>query len=67
VFDDGSIARHCNNILEATSSSSSTILPSWIQEGENATLFLNDTMARPSNGKLYQDSDGLWIFCRGTS
>jgi len=43
VFDDGSIARYCNNILEATSPSSpvlpSTILPSWIQGGANAALF----------------------------
>jgi hypothetical protein len=22
-------------------------------------------MTKPSHGKLYQDSDGHWIFCRG--
>jgi hypothetical protein len=44
--------------------SSSSLLPTWIQGGVNATLFLFD-MSKPRHGKLQQDDDGSWIFCPG--
>ena len=43
-----------------------SLLPSWIKEGSNATLFLS-TMSKPHNGKLFSDSHCDWIFCPGNS
>jgi hypothetical protein len=41
-----------------------TTLPEWIKGGCTATLFLNE-MSKPSHGRLYEDSNGDWIFCSG--
>ena len=52
AFSDGSIAEYCdeNDILELAPISqpctSSTLLPSWVQDGANATVFLN-SMLKP--------------------
>ena len=57
-FKDESIAEYAlsENILEAapvlSSSSTVTLLPDWIQDGSNATLFLH-SMTKPRHGKLY--------------
>ncbi len=68
IFSYESLAEYCDNILEAAPSIhslvSNAILPSWIQGGANATLFLND-MAKPHYRKLFQHSDGQWFFCTG--
>jgi len=44
--------------------SSSTLLPSWVQDGANATVFLN-SMLKPRHGKLRLDSTNQWIFTPG--
>jgi len=68
VFNDGSISEYSDTILEATDppslTTSVTTLPSWIQGGANAMLFLSD-MAKPYDGKLYQSSDNQWRLCPG--
>jgi hypothetical protein len=57
VVQDGLISEYSdiNNIVEACPTSSNTspcsILPNWIQDGANATLFLFD-MTKPRHGKL---------------
>jgi hypothetical protein len=72
LFQDGSHAEYSdsNNILEAVSSSAVTtlitLLPSWIQGGANATLFL-ENMSKPRHGKLYVNTDQNWVFCPGNS
>jgi hypothetical protein len=72
LFADGSISEYSDrsNILEASSShdaiKSVSLLPSWIQNGTNATLFLS-TMTKPRHGKLFLDTNNQWIFCPGNS
>ncbi len=72
TFADGSIAEYSDTeeILEAVpdsaSSSSPTLLPYWIQNGCNATLFLS-SMTKPRHGKLRQNDVQEWIFCPGNS
>jgi hypothetical protein len=72
VFQDGSISEYSdtNNILEACPVSSNTspcsILPNWIQDDANATLFLFD-MTKPRHGKLKRDHNNNWIFCPGVN
>jgi len=72
AFADGSIAEYSDTegILEAAPDSvsvdSSSLLPYWIQEGGNATLFLS-FMSKPRHGKLRQNSSQQWVFCPGTS
>jgi len=69
-FADGTIAEYSadSNILELApvqgKSNHPTLLPHWIKGGCTATLFLHD-MSKPSHGRLYEDSDGKWIFCTG--
>jgi hypothetical protein len=41
-----------------------SLLLDWIKGGCTATLFLND-MTKPSHGRLYEGSNGTWIFCSG--
>ena len=70
-FPDGSLAEYTNdmNILEllpdTVAQISDPLLPSWIQGGVNATLFLQ-SMTTPRHGKLFQNSQQLWGFCLGT-
>ena len=72
LFKDGSIAEYSdsNNILEATSIISTTedtpLLPNWVQDGTNATLFLS-SMSKPRHGKLRLNSSLQWIFTPGHS
>jgi hypothetical protein len=53
-------------ILEACSNSTIaspfSILPTWINGGANAALFLFD-LFKPWHGKLHLDTDDNWIFC----
>jgi len=59
-----------DNILEAQPVqpvlTSPSLLPSWIQHGANATLFLSNMM-KPHHGKLYLDADSQCFFCPGHS
>jgi hypothetical protein len=59
-----------SNILEAAPqssvTSSVTLLPSWIQGGANATLFL-ESMSKPGHGKLQLSSTNQWVFSPGNS
>jgi hypothetical protein len=71
LFADGTIAKysHQNNILEAaptpvTPSQIQSSLPSWIQSGVNATLFLSH-MTKLRHGKLLHTEDDKWFFCPG--
>jgi hypothetical protein len=72
LFADGSIAEYSDkdNILEpapvTTLDSSPKPLPYWIQDGANATLFL-DTMTKPRHGKLRLDTSDHWVFTPGNS
>jgi len=69
-FQDGTIAEYSSNsnILEGipitTSVDKSNLLPEWIKGGCTATLFLHE-MTKPSHGRLYEDSNGAWLFCSG--
>lgn len=72
-FSDGSLAKYSNdtNILELLPETSSPqtivlLLPSWIQGGANAMLFLQNMM-KPQQGKLFQNSVLDWVFCPGAS
>ncbi len=71
-FADGLLLEYsdCDNILEAKpvcpASSNSALLPPWIQDGTNITLFLS-TMQKPKHGKLYKNSMLEWVFCPGNS
>jgi len=68
LFPDGSITESssADNLLEAipstSSPSSDILLPSWIQQNANATLFLT-SMSKPRHGKLKLDDSNEWIFC----
>jgi hypothetical protein len=70
LFADGSISEYSDqsNILEASSIhdnlKSATLLPTWIQNGANATLFLS-YMTKPRHGKLFLDDNNHWFFCPG--
>jgi hypothetical protein len=67
IFSDGSISEYSdeNNILTLApvpqSNEKSILLPSWIQDGTNATVFLT-SMTRPRHGKLRLDPSDQWIF-----
>ena len=71
-FADGSLSEYSDsdNILEAkpssTKSSPNALLPHWIQNGTNVTLFLSN-MQKPKHGKLYQNTTLEWVFCPGNS
>jgi hypothetical protein len=72
LFPDGSIAEYSDkdNILEATPvktlDSNPQLLPHWVTDGANATLFL-DQMSKPRHGKLRLDSSANWVFTPGNS
>jgi hypothetical protein len=72
LFADGSISEYSDqsNILKATSVPDTikptSLLPSWVTHGTNATLFLT-TMTKPRHGKLYLDDSQQWTFCPGNS
>jgi len=72
-FPHGSLAEYSThtNMLELLPETSSSqtyvpLLPSWIQGGANAMLFLYN-MTKPRHGKLFKNSDSEWVFCPGTS
>lgn len=59
AFKDGSISEYTPDLLSvapSSVSSKSTLLPSWVQGGANATLFLN-SMPKPRHGTLQLDSN----------
>jgi hypothetical protein len=69
LFQDGTIAySDSNNILELAPTQKpigkSLLLPNWIKDHVNATLFLS-TMSQPCHGKLRLDSTDTWIFTPG--
>jgi len=70
LYPDGSLSEYSDqdSILElapnTATSVSPSLLPSWVQDSANATLFLS-TMIEPRHGKLRQDSSQNWIFCPG--
>jgi hypothetical protein len=59
-----------NDIIEASPAPQQlktfSLLPSWIQDAANATLFLTH-MSKPRHGKLYLNSLDQWVFCPGNS
>jgi len=69
-YPDGSIAEYTSDLLSLapsnTSRNISSLLPSWIKGGANATLFL-DQMAKPKHGRLDIDSSNRWLFFPGKS
>jgi len=72
LFSDGSISEYSdqNDIIEASPAPQQlktfSLLPSWIQDAANATLFLTH-MSKPRHGKLYLNSLDQWVFCPGNS
>jgi hypothetical protein len=72
VFADGSIAEYADtdNLIEllpdVPNTESPNLLPNWIQNGSNATLFLT-SMSKPRHGKLRFDSKQNWMFTPGNS
>ena len=72
VFADGSIAEYddTDNLIElipdVPTTEPSNLLPNWIQNGSNATLFLS-SMSKPRHGKLRVDSKQNWVFTPGNS
>ena len=70
VYPDGSIAEYSDqsDLLEAVPNTTSvtpcSLLPYWVKEGANATLFLS-SMTKPKHGKLTCDQDHNWFFCPG--
>ncbi len=67
AFRDGSVAEYTEDLLSLAPDHMivSTILPSWIKGGANATLFL-ESMPKPKHGVLQQQS-GDWLFFPGKS
>jgi hypothetical protein len=68
-FKEGPVAEYLesSNLLEAappTSPISPVLLPHWIQNGVNTTLFLSG-MSKPHHGKLFYTPNHQWIFCPG--
>jgi hypothetical protein len=68
AFKDGSISEYTTDLLSAVDvSSSPSLLPPWIKDGANATLFLH-SMSKPRHGKLQlSTSDDEWYFYPGRS
>jgi len=67
-FKDGSISEYTEDLLSLAPIplvDTPTLLPSWIQGGANATLFL-DSMSKPRHGTLRCTSDN-WYFFPGKS
>jgi hypothetical protein len=64
VFKDGSISEYTEDLSSTISSPS--LLPSWIQGGTKATLFLH-SMTKPRHGQLQVSSDNEWSFFPGKS
>jgi len=50
----------------STSTVSPSLLPPWVRDGANATLFLN-SMSKPSHGKMKLSSTEEWHFYPGRS
>jgi hypothetical protein len=68
-FKDGSISEYTSDMLSLAprnTTTSTTLLPSWIKGGANATLFLDD-MVKPRHGTLNVDDDNNWFFYPGKS
>jgi hypothetical protein len=72
LFQDGSITEYStdDDLLEAIPTHSDTpeptLLPHWIQQDANATLFL-ESMTKPRHGKLRLNDTNQWVFCPGNS
>jgi hypothetical protein len=70
VFKDGSISEYTESLLSAapisSSTSTPTLLPSWVKGGANATLFLH-SMSKPRHGTLQVDENNEWHFYAGKS
>jgi len=68
AFKDGSISEYTGNFLSVapTCVPPLSLLPSWIQGGANAMLFLQ-SMSKPSHGVLHQSNEGDWFFYPGKS
>jgi hypothetical protein len=67
-FRDGSISEYTEDMLSLAPVEGvlvSTLLPSWIKGGANATLFL-ESMSKPRHGSLKFHSDN-WYFFPGKS
>jgi len=70
AFKDGSISEYTADSLSVANVSTSTVslslLPPWVRDGANATLFLN-SMSKPSHGKMKLSSTEEWHFYPGRS
>jgi hypothetical protein len=70
AFKDGSISEYMEDLLTAAPASvsftSSSLLPSWIKVGANATLFLH-SMSKPRHGTLKCSDTNEWSFYPGRS
>jgi len=67
-FRDGSISEYSADLLSLAPSlgqhSAPQLLPSWIKNGVNATLFLN-SMPKPRHGTLHLSVSDTWSFIPG--
>jgi hypothetical protein len=62
AFKDGSICEYPTEMLSLAPTSTLSevsLLPKWIKDGVNATLFLH-SMSKPRHGTLNISSDGAW-------
>jgi hypothetical protein len=70
AFKDGSLSEYAEDLLRLAPVSSSgvtpSLLPKWIKQGTNATLFLH-SMSKPRHGRLDLTSDDHWYFYPGKS
>jgi len=71
AFKDGSLSEYTEDLLSLTSpckpESTTSLLPTWIKGGANATLFLT-SMSKPKHGKIDVSSeDNQWYFYPGKS
>jgi hypothetical protein len=70
VFPDGSISEYTDDLLstvpEILAPGSSSLLPSWIKGGTNATLFLH-SMSKSRHGVLQCSENNEWSFYPGKS
>jgi hypothetical protein len=70
AFKDGSVSEYTYDLLSVSSVSAPgmtpSLLPTWIQKGANATLFLHN-MSKPRHGTLDISTDSNWYFYPGKS
>ena len=70
AFQDGSLSEYTDDMMSAAPVLNHwtvpSLLPRWIKEGANATLFLH-SMSKPRHGTLGISEDSNWYFYPGKS